>query len=202
MHFKLIQPLNPMKPHSLFQSIILSFSVVTLWLLCGCTISNIAKPDTEDLDRFPSSSYSKVLYFHHESTDLHGLRRSDDLKLVGDLYAPNSMVGMEIESMEEEGWVRQRVLTEMEIRQLRNSIKERGRFMRSFPCSEPAYNKCFVFIDQYEKIVGSIYFCPKGLSIEARPTLRPGEVRTFMWTKKRFRERFEEFVQDMDRVGE
>ncbi len=194
--------MNTMKTYSLFSHFILSFTLSLLFLLSGCTTSKIAKPDQEDPDRFPVVTYSKVLYFHHESTDLHGLRRSDDLKLVGDLYAPNSMVGMEIESMEEEGWVRQRVLTEMEIRQLRNSIKERGRFMRSFPCSEPAYNKCFVFIDQYEKIVGSIYFCPKGLSIEARPTLRPGEVRTFMWTKKRYRKRFERFVNTLDGVGE
>lgn len=191
-----------MKTYSPFTPFILSVTLSTLCLLSGCTTSNIAKPDTEDLDRFPSVQYSKVLYFHHETTNLHGLRRSDDLKLVGDLYAPNSMVGMGSESMEEEGWVKQRVLTEMEIRQLRNSIKERGRFMRSFPCSEPAYNKCFVFVDQHEKIVGSIYFCPKGLSIEARPTLRPGEVRTFMWTKKRFRKRFEQFVNTMDGVEE
>lgn len=112
------------------------------------------------------------------------------------------MVGMGIDSMEEEGWIRQRVLTEMEIRQLRNSVKERGRHMHFFPCSEPAYNKCFVFVDQQGKIVGSIYFCPEGLSIEARPTLRPGEVRTFMWTKKRFRERFGEFVAELDGAGE
>lgn len=172
------------------------------FLLTGCVTSNIAKPDIPDIDRFPSKIYTKVLYFHHETTNLHGLRRSDDLKLVGDLYAPNSMVGMGIESMEEEGWVRQRVLTEIEIRQLRNSLKERGRFMRTFPCSEPAYNKCFVFVDQDEKIVGSIYFCPTGLSIEARPTLRPGEVRTFMWTRKRFRKRFGQFVNTLDGVKE
>lgn len=191
-----------MKTNSTFPLFSSLFILISLSLLSGCVISNIGKPDQADIDRFPSKNYTKVLYFHHVTTDLHGLRRSDDLKLVGDLYAPSSMEGMGIESMEEEGWVKQRVLTDMEIRQLRNSIKERGHSMRSYPCSEPAYNKCFVFVDQSEKIVGSIYFCPKGLSIEARPTLRPGEVRTFMWTRERFRKRFEQFVNTIDGVEE
>lgn len=174
-------------------------TMLCLGLLSCTTSSWISKKVALDDQKFPQASYDKVLYYHHAIENPNLLSTSSNTPLVDSLWVPKQMVGETIMEFEQYGWQLKGELNKSKVKKLRKIFSDQGRMYHFKPCDPYVFNRCMVFLSEDSTIVGSIYFCPQGYSVEAFPTLRPGISKNFMWSKSGMKE-FEKFVGKVEKA--
>ena len=175
--------------------------IATLLVLSCNTSSHISKIGKESLDHFPGVEYSEIYVYQHNSLEKSiNLTRSDNMKLVTDLWVPKSLTNSSIEDFKSNGWVLKKQLTKQEIRRLRKIFVDQGREYVLSTYAKSGYSTSLIFTSEDQKIVGVIYFCTDGLSIEARPALAPNKGKNFFWNKEGVDE-FREYLIKLELVN-
>ena len=119
------------------------------------------------------------------------------MKLVTDLWVPETMAGMNLSELESGEWNLKKELSKTEIKKLRKVFIDQGKEYVVSSCLKSGFSRSLVFVSENQEVVGSIYFCSDGYAIEARPTLRPGKGKNFFWNKEGVEE-FKEFLEGLD----
>ncbi|MEM7660331.1 MAG: hypothetical protein AAF399_29770 [Bacteroidota bacterium] len=164
--------------------------------LWSCQFSTyVSSPEKPAEDQFPQAPYSEVWYLEHSSEKAAQLAFSSDSQLVEQLWVPKDLSGKTATDVLQTSWVQKRILSKRQLKQLRKVFVDRGKYYDALgeSCEPHALNGMLLFLDEREAVVGSIYFCPQGSWVEAKPTLRPGISNNFMWNQEGL-EMFQEFL--------